>query len=139
MFPNIVLAFDGSEPSRRAAKLAGDLGRQQQAVTLWIVVVEEPISRALGEPNATQAIESRKTAGQRLVDEAKTLIGDQVPVQQEILFGTVAESIVTVAQTRHGDLIVIGSRGVRPLQALLLGSQTQQVLALAECPVLVVK
>jgi nucleotide-binding universal stress UspA family protein len=63
----------------------------------------------------------------------------QLSTQQEILFGPVAESIVTVAQTRHGDLIVIGSRGTRPLRALLLGSQTQQVLTLAECPVLVVK
>lgn len=49
------------------------------------------------------------------------------------------ERIITVAQTRHCDLIAMRSRGVRPLRALLLGSQTQQVLTLAKCPVLVVK
>lgn len=139
MFQNILLAFDGSEAARRAAKLAGDVARQQGEATIWIVVVVEPISGDLGEPNFSQTIETRKLAGQRLVDDAKTLIGDQVGIQQEILFGPVAESIVTVAQTRHCDLIALGSRGRAPLQALLLGSQTQQVLTLAECPVLVVK
>jgi nucleotide-binding universal stress UspA family protein len=139
MFPNILLAFDGSEASRKAAKLTGDLARQQGTATVWIVVVAEPVSGNLGEPNLTQTIEARKVAAQAFVDDAKSLIGDQISTQQEILFGPVAESIVTVAQTRHGDLIVIGSRGTRPLRALLLGNQTQQVLTLAECPVLVVK
>ena len=139
MFPNILLAFDGSEVSREAAKLTGDLARQQGTTTIWVVVVAEPVFGDLGEPNLTQTIEARKAAAQAFVDDAKSLIGDHVSTQQEILFGPVAESIVTVAQARHGDLIVIGSRGVRPLQALLLGSQTQYVLTLAECPVLVVK
>jgi nucleotide-binding universal stress UspA family protein len=78
MFPNILLAFDGSEVSRKAAKLTGDLARQQGPATIWIVVVAEPVSRNLGEPNLTQTIEARKVAAQAFVDDAKSLIGDHL-------------------------------------------------------------
>jgi len=82
---------------------------------------------------------TRKTAAQQTVNEAKQLIGEDVEVRQEILFGSAAESVITVAETRNCDLIVIGSRGLGPLRALLLGSQAQKVVSMAPCPVLVVK
>ena len=93
----------------------------------------------LGEPNFSQLIEKRKSEAQEKIDEARRLIGDHVQTQQEILFGDTAESVINVAETRQCDLIVIGSRGLGTLSALLLGSQTQKVIHLAKCAVLVVK
>lgn len=138
MFNSILLAYDGSEHSRRAAQIASQLARQQPRPGLWAVVVADPIPE-LGEPHFSHLIAKRKTAAQLTVNEAKQLIGDDVEVRQEILFGSAAESVITVAETRNCDLIVIGSRGLGPLRTLLLGSQAQKVISMAPCPVLVVK
>jgi len=138
MFNNILLAYDGSEHSQRAAQIASNLARQQPHPSLWVVVVADPIPE-LGEPHFSQLTATRKTAAQQTVNEAKQLIGEDVEVRQEILFGSAAESVITVAETRNCDLIVIGSRGLGPLRALLLGSQARKVVSMAPCPVLVVK
>lgn len=139
MFSNILLAYDGSEYSRKAAQAAGDLARHQPQPSLWVVTVIDPIPAELGEPNFSQLIEARKLAALQSIDEAKQLIGEGVETKQEIQFGSVAETVSNVAGTRQCDLIVMGSRGLGPLQALLLGSQTQKIVSLARCPVLVVK
>ncbi len=48
-----------------------------------------------------------------------------------------ADAILAAAKKHKCDLIVIAPRGRKGLSALLLGSQTQKVLALAKIPVLV--
>ncbi len=60
-------------------------------------------------------------------------------VHQEILEGSAAEVVLNVAETRHVDLIVMGSRGQSKLRGLLLGSQSQKVLQHAPCPVMIVR
>ena len=139
MFNNILLAYDGSEHSRAAAQAAGDLARQQPRPSLWVVTVVDPIPNGLGEPIFSQLIAERKMAAQRAINEARQMVGEGVEIRQEILFGSVAESIINVAETRSCDLIVMGSRGLGPLKGLLLGSQMHKVISLANCAVLVVK
>jgi len=139
MFKNILLAFDGSEHARKAASLAGDLARQQREATVWVVHVVDPIPANLGEPGFGQLTSTRSMEGQQTIDQAIPLIGDGVDIRRELLFGAPAESIITVAETRQCDLIVMGTRGLGRLGSLLLGSQTQKVISLANCPVLVVK
>jgi len=50
-----------------------------------------------------------------------------------------AEVLVELAEQTNAELIVIGVRRRTPVGKLLLGSQAQQVLLDAECPVLAVK
>ncbi len=51
----------------------------------------------------------------------------------------VARTIVKVAQERHADLIVMGTRGRSPSAAVLLGSETEQVIIDTTVPILAVK
>jgi nucleotide-binding universal stress UspA family protein len=51
----------------------------------------------------------------------------------------VAQTIVSVAKERHYDLIVMGTRGRSPSAAVLLGSETEQVIIETTVPVLAVK
>jgi nucleotide-binding universal stress UspA family protein len=60
-------------------------------------------------------------------------------ISAEPSFGDPAREIITVAQTRQADLIVVGSRGHGRLASLLLGSVAQKVVSLAHCPVVVVR
>lgn len=139
MFKNILLAYDGSEHSRQAARVAGDLASQQPQPGLWMVTVVDPIPSGLGEPIFSQLTADRKLAAQQAIDEARPLVGAGVEIHPEILFGAVAESIINVVETRGCDVVVMGSRGLSPIRALLLGSQTLKVISLANCAVLVVK
>lgn len=139
MFKRILLGFDGSKHSHRAARIAADLTRQQTGAQLWLVVVVEPIPAELGNPYFNQLIVSRTEAGEELVKRAKEIIGKGVTIHDELLFAFPAESIINIAKNRKCDLIVMGTRGLGGLRGLLLGSQIHKVINLAHCPVLAVK
>merc|ERR1711879_293617 len=48
------------------------------------------------------------------------------------------DAIVAEAEARHIDLIVMGRRGLGPLQQMFVGSNSLHVLESAHCPVMIV-
>ena len=140
MFKNILLAYDGSQHAREAANLAGDLVRGQKCrSTVCIVTAVTPF---LWDPEGTyisQYYEDCANAGKDMIQDATLVLGSDVEVQSELLFGPPAENILKVAEARACDLIIIGTRGLSLIEGLLLGSQAQKVINHARCPVLVVK
>ncbi len=99
----------------------------------------DPSPWDMGEPYLSQYVEQRTSAGHNLIQEATALIGSEIEIRSELLFGAPAESVLRVAETRGCDLIVMGARGLGLLEGLLLGSQAQKVINHARCPVLLVK
>ncbi len=93
----------------------------------------------LGEPYLSEYIEKHTGMGQGLFQEAMGLINPDVEIHSELLFGTPAECILQVAETRGCDMIIMGTCGMGLLEGLLLGSQAQKVISQAHCPVLIVK
>jgi len=75
-----------------------------------------------------------RTLGSRLVSA-----GVDHEVLQAIRGRDASEEILTVAEERRADLVVIGLRRRSPVGKLLLGSTAQRVLLDAPCPVLAVK
>lgn len=138
MFNNILLAFDGSTHAQKAARLAADLARQYQAA-LCVVHTYDPVPDYLGEPYLQEVISRRTEAADRVMEQAQALLGELPKVETEVLEGPAAEVILRVAQVRHVDLIVMGTRGLGQLSGLLLGSQSQKVVTHAQCPVLLVR
>jgi nucleotide-binding universal stress UspA family protein len=140
MFKNIAVAYDSSSQSCNALKMASDLAREQiPAAILWLVSVMDASPWEMGEPYLSHFIEQRTSIGQSLLSEARASIAEEIEIHTELLFGTPAECIIQVAETRGCDLIVMGTRGLGLLQGLLLGSQAQKVVSHAHCPVLLVK
>jgi nucleotide-binding universal stress UspA family protein len=139
MFEHILLGVDGSEHALRAARLAGELARNQSA-DLYVVVCYEPVPDYLGDPYVQRALSERMLAAQEILLPALEAIGE-VPngVHTEVLEGTPAEAILSVAEARQNDLIVMGTRGRGQLAGLLLGRQSQKVVSHAACPVLLVR
>jgi len=139
MFKNILLGVDGSEHALRAAKVAGELARKLGS-DLWVVVCFDPVPAYLGEPNLQQAMNLRLQQAEQVLSPALEEIG-VIPgsLRKEILEGPPAEAILSVAQARDNDLIIMGTRGLGKLAGLLLGSQSQKVITHASCPVMLIR
>jgi len=66
-------------------------------------------------------------------------LADGVTLETVILEGKPAAEIVRFAAENQIDLIVIGTKGKRGFERLLLGSVAEQVVRMASCKVLIVK
>lgn len=140
MFNNILLAVDGSEHSLNAARKAAELARVLKSSEVQVVVVYDPMPPVLGDPDFQIVLNARLEGAQKILQSATEAIGE-IPskVNAEAIAGDPAESIISIAETRKCDLIIMGSRGLGRLAGLLLGSATQKVVSLAPCPVLIVR
>ena len=144
-YSHLLVPSDGSELSSRAidhaVNLAAALGAR---ITFLHVVANTPIPLiGLGERLDVQTMELLIAASHqesdRILDQASlaaSLAG--VSAQCERVPGDLPHrAIVDTAQRLGCDLILMASHGRRGLPGLLIGSETQRVLALAHCPVLV--
>ncbi len=140
MYDNILLAVDGSDHSMRAAQHAGDLARAVNPTTVRIVVAFEPIPDYFGEPNRERAIEARLQQANSILERAKSALGEiRAEIHTELIEGTAAEAIISVARTRSSSVIIMGSRGLGGMAELVLGSTSHKVVSHAPCPVLIVR
>jgi len=140
MFEQILVAVDGSSHSLRAAKMAGDMAREHDVKTIFLVAVYEPIPTYLGEPNLQLIIDARLDEANALLEEGIRGLGNVTcEVQTEVMEGPPADAIIEVATVRRVDLVIVGSRGRGQLTGLILGSTSQKVVGHAPCPVLVVR
>lgn len=67
---------------------------------------------------------------------ADSIRSDQVDVATDVVRGYPVQVILEEAQSRHVDMIAIGSRGAAGIDRFLLGSTSERVLHHAHCPVL---
>lgn len=101
-----------------------------------LCVLERPSLYAFGTDFAPSAEEdSRK----RCIDSFQKEVGAEVSSQVEFAtaFGEPAIHILDDAVKNNVDLIVMSTHGRTGLTRLMMGSVAQQVLARAECPVVV--
>jgi nucleotide-binding universal stress UspA family protein len=93
-----------------------------------------PISELLSQP-ALDAIASLILQDAEKVAKRARLSA----ISQILLKGDPAENILAVAKKKKADVIVLGRRGIGRLAGLLIGSVSQKVNQLADCPVCTVK
>lgn len=139
MFHRILLAVDGSDHALKAAALAGELARLSGA-HLFVMTTFEAVPAFLGEPHLGRVIADRFNRAEKVLAEAVKAVGE-IPgtLDQETLEGPPAEAILRFAESRSVDLIVMGTRGLGQLSGLLMGSQSQKVIQLSRCPVLLAR
>ncbi|HSC50053.1 MAG TPA: universal stress protein [Gaiellaceae bacterium] len=132
---NVLVAYDGSEPSRRA------LDRVRTFVpnaNVAVVSVAAPVYRDPMLPKF--ADEDEELRQQKALAEATALLAESgIDARGTAPVGDAATEIVRVAEESAADLIVLGARGLNPLKRVLLGSVSTKVLHHAPCDVLVVK
>lgn len=141
-FPTrVLLAIDGSEDAALALHAALDLstrtGSELHVVHAWQAFpsYSHP-SIAMATDVASYEREAQKVLFEQLDKiEASGVKAAGAHLER----GRPAETITAMAQDVGADLIVIGSRGLGPVQRLVMGSVSEGVVDLAACPVLVVR
>ncbi len=133
----IVVGIDASEPSLRALRWAVDEARLRGADLELVHAFPRPELIGMTMVVTLPSDDELRVASEQVLDEAVTAVGgiDDVPLTRRVEAGGPASVLVDAAA--DADLLVLGARGLGGFRGLLLGSVTQQVIAHAPCPVVV--
>jgi nucleotide-binding universal stress UspA family protein len=147
MFKRILVATDGSALSKKAVASAISLAAQNDADLVALHVVPR-YPRSYFEGSMTVSTEDVSRVEKQWTDKALAML-DTVSVRAKqngvriktatVSSDLVAESIIAAAKKHKSDLIVMASHGRKGIKRLLLGSETQHVLAHSTLPVLVLR
>jgi nucleotide-binding universal stress UspA family protein len=130
----VVVGYDGSEAAQKALDYAAS---RVNGGKLFVVTAVVPPPEWMGSPWWQQAVDAEHKRGGELLEEAVERLPETVDYSTELLEGPAADAIVGVADVRHADAIIVGSRGLGRVRAVL-GSVSHDVLHLADRPVVVV-
>jgi nucleotide-binding universal stress UspA family protein len=136
---HIMVAVDGSGPSRHAARFALTLARQLKARVSLLTVLPPPEVVPLG-PLSGYAVVAPPVSMEhtRKIEERLEEISSEFPdvkVEKLVEIGPIADTIVDAANHHSVDLLVLGARGLSPGRRFLLGSVSDRVAHHAHCPV----
>lgn len=130
MFKKILVASDGSENAYHASLKAVELAKGLEGSYIEFVFVVRTKNSKNNGTHVKQASMSQAT------DKAKK---ENIDYKIKVLSGEPAEEITNYANNNHFDLVVMGQRGLNPIQEFVLGSVSKEVLKRVSCPVLIVK
>lgn len=145
MFNKILVAVDGSSTAGRGLKTAVSLAINQDATLIILHVVDErtPVIYPEAGLYADQIIASLRDNGRKIIAAAQREASRQVVKAQTRMVETlglpVAEVIAREAKRLRADLIVLGTHGRQGLKRVVMGSDAEGVVRLANVPVLLVR
>jgi nucleotide-binding universal stress UspA family protein len=136
MYADIVIAVDGSEESKRAARRGLALARAFDATVHVLHVVER---RALGLTTSAEEASRLRDRGEAVLAGIEELAAGSGPtVQTALREGRPSVRIDEFADERDADLVVVGRQGATGLGRRLLGGVTEGLVHRSDVPVFVV-
>lgn len=140
----ILVPVDGSESSKKAVEMAGQIARDQKAKILLLHIIE------LNMPSALQVeysyvqysytddeLKNLKDISQKILDNAREmLVGIEVETMN--LVGYPVDEILRITDEEEIDMVVMATRGMTGIKKYLMGSVTNNVVHHSKKPVLVI-
>lgn len=148
MYKKILIATDGSQLADRAVEQGFGLAKSIGAEILVVTVTElwsPRFAADQAEMGKFNAVEVYENAEKRAADATLKRAGDLAAAQgitadtRHVSDRRPSEGILETAQLEDCELIVMASHGRRGIQKVLMGSQTAEVIALSDRPVLVIR
>lgn len=140
-----LVAYDGSELTEKIIKEVKHQASAVKGAEIYILSVVGNYDVMINIPEVARNIE-RELSGklQKELDGIKASIDlDNTTVHTEVLIDythrNAGGAIVEYASEKNIDLILIGSHGLGGFKGSILGSVSNKVVQLSECPVLLVK
>ena len=131
---NILLAYDGGEPAKRALRVAIDLTKKFDASLSVVSVVPVHNGRSPIDP-----WDDRSVHAQELLEARQLLREAGVEAEMIEPAGDPAKEIEKITRAGKFDTVVIGSRGLGALERVLQGSVSEHVAAHADATVIVAR
>lgn len=136
-FKRIVVGVDFNEPSLAALAYARSLATAFGSSISLVHVIQPP---------ATEVYAYSKELVDKWEQSAYDRLWELLPAAErterggraEVRIGSAVEEILSFAEERTADLIVLGTHGRGPIGHLFLGSVAERVVRRARCPVLTV-
>jgi nucleotide-binding universal stress UspA family protein len=133
-----VMAVDGSNEARAAARRLAEVRAPRNAVTV-VRVVELPQVKTLGllprriaaaiKAEIARASEEVRKEAERDVREVAGIFRDSGwKAEAVVRSGVPSDEVAAVARRARASLVAVGPRGVTGLERLLLGSVTERLL-----------
>jgi len=130
---NILVAFDGGQPARRALETGIELAKRFDASLAVVSVIPVHPGRAPIDPWDDKSVHDEQLA------EAREILSSHgVGAQLFEPAGDPAKAIERVAETGHYDTIVVGSRGQGAAARFLRGSVSERLATHATATVVVI-
>jgi nucleotide-binding universal stress UspA family protein len=130
-----LVAFDGSETSRKAINQAAGLLREGDELLVLMVV---PVAAIAEFADVPPDISTVKAHG--LVNAAVSELKERgIKALGMVREGDIADEILKIAAEMPVDIIVIGHRGLSKIGRFALGSVADKVARYATRPVLIVR
>jgi nucleotide-binding universal stress UspA family protein len=135
---SIVCGVDGTQASRWAARVAGELARELDRTLVLVHAAEDRPTFPYGD------VRLRELARRDAIDAATPMLertaaaASDVSTEIRVSFGDPAEALIAAAHDADAELLVVGSRGRGPIASMMLGSVSARLAAVAPCPVVVV-
>jgi len=132
----ILVPVDGSKFSLNALEKAIEISISHKSELHIISIVDMPVNAIADSPELYKEI-IQKT--KKNLEASNIAVEKGITPVTEILEGSPYNLIVDYAKKHNINMIVIGSHGKTGLKRLMMGSVTESVINMSECPVLVVK
>ena len=137
--PAVIAGVDGSPAARTALAWAADAAARRREQLR--IVHGLGMTTVTGDPGPGQyrASETAREAGHALLAEsAESARGAHPDLDVATVLAPEDAPAVLLDEARHGDVIVVGSRGLGAIRAIMLGSVSIRTSSDAPCPVVVV-
>lgn len=134
----VLVPIDGSDAGYMAVKRVGQYSKLANVDITLLTVLEDVVSyRTI--PDTPIYRERIKNAEEVLEKAKKNLVDHGVNCNTKIAVGPVAAEIVRIGEEGQYTSIFMGSRGLRGLKRMLLGSVADDVIRHAHCSVTIIR
>jgi nucleotide-binding universal stress UspA family protein len=139
VYRQLLVAYDGSEPSDGALDLAVHLSAHLNA-RLTVAHVVEPLGHEAdprsADPQLARLASDREPYWQDRLDQRAHQIDPNVAVDRRVLLGPAADQLLELADQIGADLLLAGTHGVGHVKQALFGSVSHRLLRYASCDLL---
>lgn len=139
MYRSILIAADGSENSFRAAQEAVKLASMARNAEVTIIYVIDHNEAESEEIHRKASAEFELARQQKIQPIKKILDEEKIFNKVEMIYGIPSYVISEYANDRNFDILIMGKRGLNPMQEMVLGSVSRSVINKVDTPVLIVK
>jgi len=143
----ILIAYDGSDSSKKAVELVGKIAKSEDEVVLLTVIPAELLSSTFTKmllptidlSSVAKDSSFKERAEETLREAAKKIENKVAKIETVVETGDPADEILVTAKSKACDLIVVGYKGYGREGRFLIGSVTDKVVRHAYCSVMVVR